>query len=779
MKRFGPLWFLGLACCVRAVEPATTTIDFAKHIQPLLAERCYSCHGADKQESGLRWDLKSSALKGGLSGPAILPGDSANSRMIHLVAGLDPELVMPQKGPRLTPEQISLLRAWIDQGAVWPDGGVAKEEEHWAFKPAKRHPVPRVDQPQRARNPIDSFILAKLKTQQLAPSPEAERRVLIRRLTFDLHGLPPDPGDVQRFVSDPRPDAYERLVDELLASPRYGERWARHWLDVVHYGDSHGYDKDKPRRNAWPYRDYVIAALNADKPYSRFVQEQLAADAMFPNSPDLTPALGFISAGPWDFVGHVELPETKTDGLIARYNDRDDMVMSTMSTFLSLTVHCARCHNHKFDPISQRDYYSLQAVFAGVDRADREYDSDPTIQARRRNLRVEKKELLVRLTEISNALAHATSGDLRESLRSGLTRLSELDREMKSLPAPQKVYAAASDFPREGSFVPPRAIRTVHLLRRGDVKNPANVMAPAALSRTPGLDHPFECADAADERARRAALAKWITDERNTLARRSIVNRIWQYHFGRGLVDTPNDFGRMGGQPSHAELLDWLAFWFMDNGESLKNLHRLILASATWRQSSAALGSAQSADADNRFLWRMNRRRLDAEEIRDALLRVSGNLNLQMGGPSVQMFHFKDDHSPVYDYSRYDIDHPQSRRRSVYRFIVRSVPDPLMDCLDAADPNLLVPKRNATLTALQALSMLNNSFVVRQAEHFASHVRANHATYRSQIEAACQSAWCRAPGPDEIEMLSQHAREHGLPSVCRLIFNSNEFIFID
>jgi len=365
-------------------------------------------------------------------------------------------------------------------------------------------------------------------------------------------------------------------------------------------------------------------------------------------------------------------------------------------------------------------------------------------------------------------------------LQSRRARLDEIDRELRALPPAQKVYAATSDFPSEGSFRPAKPVRTVHLLRRGDVKNPADVMQPAALSKMPTLEHAYECSDASNEPARRAALANWITDPRNMMARRSIVNRVWKYHFGRGLVDSPNDFGKMGSQPSHPELLDWLAFWFVDNGESLKELHRLILTSATWRQNSLGESAdAGAADADNRYLWRMNRRRLDAEEIRDALLHVSGNLNLQMGGPAVRMFYFKDDHSPVYDYSRYDVEDPQSRRRSVYRFIVRSVPDPLMDCLDAADPNLLVPQRNTTLTALQALSLLNNSFVVRQAGQFADRVSKGSEPLEAQLKNICLQALGRAPTPDETAWFSSHAREHGLPSLCRLVFNSNEFIFVD
>jgi hypothetical protein len=582
-------------------------------------------------------------------------------------------------------------------------GTVGAGDPHWAFKPAAKPEVPRETSPW-IRNPVDAFILATLKEKGLSPAGEADRRTQARRLHFDLIGLPPTPEDVRRFEADPDPLAYEKLVDRLLASPQYGERWARHWLDVVHFGESHGYDKDKIRSHAWPYRDYVIRSLNQDKPYSRFTQEQLAGDVLFPGEPDSIVALGFIAAGPWDFVGHVELPITKTDGLIARYNDRDDMVMSAMSTFQSLTVHCARCHDHKFDPITQRHYYSLQAIFAGVDRANRPY-----------------------------------------AIANGVTQL---------------VYAAASDFAPEGTFKPAKGMRPVHFLPRGDVTRPGELMKAGAFE-------PFDLPEVHSESDRRAAFAKWLTDPKNMLTRRSIVNRVWQYHFGRGIVDTPNDFGKMGSPPTHSELLDWLAFWFLDNGESIKNLHRLLLTSATYRQASSHNAAHAKIDGDNRFLWRMNRTRLDAEVIRDSMLFVSGNLDFKIGGPSTQNFYFKDDHSPVYDYSRGKVD----SRRSIYRHIVRSVPDPFMDCLDAADPNLLTARRNSTLTALQALATLNNPFVVRQSEIFAGRVK--------DVRTAFEKTLSRAPTETEFQTFAAYTAKHGMTNACRLLFNSTEFMFAD
>jgi hypothetical protein len=593
--------------------------------------------------------------------------------------------------------------------------------EDWAFKTATRPVIPVAKTAKWCRNPIDNFILQKMEVQGMAPSPQADRRILLRRLTFDLIGLPPAPEAVDEFIKSGDPLAYEKAVESLLASPRYGERWARHWLDTVHFAETHGYDKDKPRPNAWPYRDYVISAFNTDKAYPRFVAEQIAGDALFPNDVDAIIATGFLAAGPWDYVGHVELPESKTDGLIARYNDRDDMVMNTMSTFQSLTVHCARCHDHKFDPITQADYYGLQAVFAGVDRADRPYPG-----------------------------------------ANGKTGL---------------VYAATAHFKGEGQFKPSPAPRAVHKLMRGDVRRGGVVMGPGAVAVFNRLT--FESADPATEANRRIGLARWITHTNNFNTRRSIVNRIWQYHFGRGIVDTPNDFGHLGGRPSHPELLDWLAWWFVENGESIKALHRLILTSATYRQGSGNNAQAEETDVENRFLWRFNRARLDAEQVHDTILAVSGRLDLTMGGPSVRQFFFKDDHSPVYDYARYDMESAGNGRRSIYRFVVRSVTDPFMDTLDYADPSLLTPHRNTTTTALQALAMLNNPFVVRQAGEFAERLRRTRGDAGRQIETAYRLVFLRNPAEEERSAALHYVEKHGLTNFCRLLFNSNEFMFVD
>jgi hypothetical protein len=624
------------------------------------------------------------------------------------------------------------------------------------------------------RTPIDRFILAALEARGLRPAPPADRATLLRRVTFDLHGLPPTPAEIDAFVHDSAPDAYEKMLDRLLASPRYGERWGRHWLDVVPYGDTHGYDKDKRRDHAWPYRDYVIRSFNADKPYARFVQEQLAGDVLYPEELDGVIATGFIAAGPWDFVGHVELREGTVDKEKTRLLDRDDMVANTCSTFLSLTAHCARCHDHKFDPIPMQEYYRLQAVFAGVERGDRPYGRKELLSERadfdaERRFATERRAALLKRRGAVPSTDSLMDQRLRSALADADAQLAALEVRAKSLAPVTQVYA-----------VLPRAPRPIHVLHRGDVERPREEITAGTLSCVKGPSFPLTESAADNEGARRAALARWIADPANVLTWRSIVNRVWQYHFGRGLVDTPNDFGRNGSQPTYPELLDWLAVEFRDGGGSFKKLHRLLLRSAAYCQSSRQDDVAAKIDADNRYLGRMNRQRLDAESVRDSVLAVSGQLDLTMGGPGFELFRFKDDHSPVYDHTAIEKIHdPATYRRTVYRVTVRSVPNPFLDCLDCADPNLNTPVRNTTLTALQALALLNDPFMVKQAEYFAQRLQKRSDDLEKQIEAAYRLAFGRLPDVRERAALAAYAQKHGLANACRVLFNTNEFVFID
>jgi hypothetical protein len=532
-------------------------------------------------------------------------------------------------------------------------------------------------------------------------------------------------------------------------------------------------------------------------------------------------------------VGHQELKEGTSDKDLTRVLDRDDMVATTMSAFTSTTAHCARCHNHKFDPIPQREYYGLQAVFAGVDRADQAFDDDAAVYARRRALLGEKRAVQLRLQPFLDKVGFASSPEI-ESLNDSISdaslllvhmgepknaadvamkqelearrekdrkrrqalvdamvgaetyaaiaRLREelkgVDARLGELPKPRQVYTAASFFNRAGAFRPSLTPRPVFVLDRGNVRAQREAAVPGALSAVPGVR--FELADGGEEGARRAALARWVSDRGNVLTWRSVVNRVWQGHFGAGLVETANDFGRMGSQPTHPELLDWLAVWFRDEARgSLKALHRLVVTSAAYRQVSTDRADAAKVDGENRLLWRMNRTRLDAESLRDAMLQVAGKLDLTMGGPSVQMFRFKDDHSPVYDYAGFDLDSAGAYRRSIYRFVVRSVPDPFLDRLDCPDPSVLTPKRSMTLTAIQALAVWNNAFVLRMSQHLAERVKGASPELAGQVGEAVELVLGRAARPDELAAYEAYARRHGLANLARVLFNTNEFVFVD
>ncbi len=758
-----------------ADDPADMAF-FESKIRPVLVERCQECHSSTlkKPKGNLRLDTREGIRKGGSSGPAVVPGDLESSVLFQAITAAEGYEPMPPKGKEKLPRAvIADFRRWILMGAPDPRDGSAQPvtatasrpaggRDWWSLRPLRRPAVPPIPPAMAGwvRTPIDHFILARLAEHGLHPSPEADRRTLIRRLSFDLLGLPPSPEEVAAFLDDPAPDAYERLVDRLLASPHYGERWARHWMDLVHFAETHGHDQDRIRPHAWPYRDYLIAAFNRDTPYARFVQEQVAADALFPDEPGLVVALGMIAAGPWDESSLRDIRDDSIDRQIGHYIDRDDMITTVMSTFVSATVHCARCHDHKFDPISQADYYSLQAVFAGADKAERGYDIDPVLARLRRSMTAELKQ----------ARGH----------QPGLA--AWLGAELAALPPPPGlVFAAASEFAPDAGHKPPGGPRPVHLLRRGDIHQPGPAATPGTLSCVAGLPARFAIPPGGDESARRAELARWLTSPKNPLTWRSIVNRAWHHHFDRGIVTTPNDFGRMGDTPSHPELLDWLATTFLDSGGSLKQLHRLIVTSAVYRQDSQSDPSAAAVDADDRWLWRQHRRRLDAESVHDAILSVAGQLDTTMGGPSVQQFALSPGvHvTPVVDYTRYDWDSPGASRRSVYRFLFRTLPDPFFEALDAADASQLTAVRNESTTPLQALTLLNNPFVLRQCAHGARRLEALAPDPAGQIQAAFELAYCRAPTTDEIAMLSQYVRRHGLANLCRLIFNSNEFLFVN
>ncbi len=686
---------------------------FTQQVAPILERHCVRCHMGEKAKGGFSLTNANYFRHGGENGDAVLAGKPEESPLFQMISGPKPR--MPKNAPPLSAQQVGVIRRWIAEGAPWPADKTlspkkAADEKWWSLETLAAPQPPKLSDPW-IRSPIDAFVAAKHKEFSLSHRGDADRRTLIRRVTFDLIGLPPTPEEVESFVVDSDTNAYEKLADRLLASPHYGEHWARHWLDVVHFGETHGFEKDKVRPNAWRYRDYVIQSLNADKPFGKFVQEQLAGDYLWPNDPQAVTAAGFLAAGPWDFVGHVELAEGTIEKQNTRIIDRDDMVATTMTTFASTTVHCARCHDHPFDPISQTEYYRLQAVFAGIDRRDRPLPLSP-----------------------------------KDAITFGVVS------------------------------IPPRPI---HVLRRGEVKAPLQLVGPGAIACVKGLSPSFDRSSGMPEGERRAQLANWLISLDNPLAWRSIANRVWGWHFGKGLVDSPNDFGRLGAAPSHPELLDWLANELLANGQSLKKLHRQIVLSSTYRQSCDHDPTASKLDSSNKFLWRQNRRRMTAEEIRDSILAVTGKLDLRMGGPSYRPFAFEDDHTPRFFYDKADVDDPRTFRRTVYRFVVRSAPDPFFECMDSADPSMSVPIRDETQTPLQALALLHNRFVIRQADHLASRARSSSNDVRNQVRRAAELVWCRPVTDLELNTLTDHFQKRGLENTCRVLLNSSEFLFVD
>jgi hypothetical protein len=743
-------------------QPASKVFPRTVEVMQLLEARCIRCHDQTKRRGNLDLSTREKLLRGGDSGPAVVPGDPHKSLLYRLVShAAEPH--MPESGPKLTTPQLALVESWIRSGAPYDRtlGKAGQAGTWWSLQPIKK-PVPPLGALHAAwpSNPIDLFVLDQLHAKGLQPSPPADRRTLIRRVTFDLIGLPPTPEEIDAFIADPAPDAYEKLVDRLLASPHFGERWARHWMDVIHFAETHGHDQDVPREHAWPYRDYLINSFNQDKPFGRLVEEQIAGDVLYPDDPRAIVALGFLAAGPWDESSLRDIREDTLDRKAGQYLDRDDMVGTVGLSLLSTTVQCARCHDHKFDPVSQKEYYGGQAVFAGVDRANRSYD-DRAVRAERDALTQRKRAL--------------QSGPAVALARFALLRWTEA--QLGALPPPRLVYAAANDFAPDGSFRPAGGCRPVHVLKRGDVRAPLDLARPGALACVTSLEPTF--ANQPNEGQRRAALAKWVSDPKNPLTWRSITNRVWHYHFGRGIVATPSDFGRMGALPSHPELLDWLTAELLENGGSLKKLHRLIVTSAAYQQSSKYNAAAAKVDAENVLLWRMNVTRLDAESVRDTVLAVSGQLERTMGGPSVK--HFVQSpgihRTPKVDYLAFDPDSPGAHRRSVYRFIFRTVPDPFMDVLDCPDASQFTAVRPVSVTALQALALLNDPFMVRMSEHFAKRV-ASAGDERAQVRFAYRLALGREARLSEEEALTEYARRHGMANACRVLLNCNEFVFV-
>jgi mono/diheme cytochrome c family protein len=735
---------------------------FESKVRPVLAENCYKCHGAAKQKGGLRLDSKASLAAGGEQGQVVVPGRPEQSLIVKAIQ-YDGELKMPP-AKKLAAQQIAHLTQWVKMGAPWPGPEqpaapprrgelqvTAKDRAHWAFQAIKRPTAPTPGGRGWARNPVDAFILAKLEARGLKPNLAASKRELIRRASYDLTGLPPTPEEVEAFVADPAPGAYEALVDRLLDSPHYGEKWGRHWLDLVRFAETNSYERDNPKPNPWRYRDYVIRAFNDDKPYDQFLREQLAGDELPGADADSIVATAYYRLGIWD--------DEPTDPELSRYDGLDDIVATTGQAFLGLTVDCARCHDHKIDPIPQKDYYRLLAFFQNINPYR---NGGPTDE--------------VKL--VSRADGKTGFEYLKADPKAKKRDITEMHHQLPD----QALCVTETGGNSRDTFVLLRGNPHV----QGDRMEPAfpevlagpkPVVIPPPGGRTTG---------------RRLALANWLASAQNPLPARVMANRVWQYHFGRGIVRSPNNFGTQGDKPTHPELLDWLAAEFIRQGWRMKPLHRLIMTSNAYRMSSRGDTTALAADPTNDLLWRFDMRRLTAEEIRDSVLAVTGNLSMKMRGPSV----YPEIASEVLagqsrpGYGWFKSPPEEQNRRSVYVHVKRSLLLPILESFDAPETDRSTAVRFATTQPTQALGMLNSDFLNRQAAALAERVRREAGTdAAAQVRRALNLITSRAPEEQEvrdgvalIEALQTRdgvAADAAIRYFCLAALNLNEFVYLD
>jgi len=680
---------------------------FDKVVAPVLSRHCLECHNSGNRKGELDLTHAEGAVE------ALVAGDAEASELWKQVEQDE----MPKKRPPLSAAEKRILRDWIASGAEWGtrpvDAFLVTTERRagydwWSLQPVLKPPVPKVKNANWPRNEVDRFILARLEKIGWQPAPEADRRTLIRRLSFDLTGLPPTPEEVDAFANADDSQAYEKLVDRMLGSTAFGERWARRWMDVVRFGESQGFERNRIRENAWRYRDWVIGAFNDNLPYDEFLKRQIAGDVLYPERLEALIATGFLVCGTWDQVGHNEGSQAMR--LVAREEHLDDLVATAAQSVLALTVNCARCHDHKFDPVTQREYYQLAALLGGVNQEEKEGEG---------------------------------------------------------------INLKGEGFAGTAHVIRSKQPAAFHVFARGDLNRAGDEVAPAALGALAGLEGDLGLSPDAPEGERRKRFATWLTDRANPLTARVFVNRLWQGVFGEGLVETPSDFGFNGGRPSDPALLDWLATRFVADGWKPKATIRLLVTSATYRQDSRVRNpSAQSEDAEARLRWRSTMRRLEGEEVRDAMLAVSGALNRRMGGPS-----FRDvkvnNHEFTDPSNEFNED---TSRRAIYRLWARSGGHPLLDALDCPDPSVMAPRRNRTITPLQALSLLNNPFVEECARRLAGRVGSNDPA--SQVRAVYRLVLLREPSADELSLGESFVREEGLPQFCLVLFNTNEFLYL-
>jgi mono/diheme cytochrome c family protein len=830
-----------------AQDSSAPTVDFQRQVRPILADNCFQCHGPDEstRQVRLRLDTEEGAFAERPNGHPVVAGDPDASLVLQRITHADTRLRMPpaQTNKTLSDEQIEVLRRWIDEGAAW--------DQHWAFKPIERPEAPAVAAADWARAPLDRFVLARLEAEGLAPAPEADRRTLARRAALDLTGLPPDPALLEAFLNDPSDDAYETFVDRLLATEQWGEHRARYWLDAARYGDTHGIHIDN-YREMYPYRDWVIRAFNRNKPFDEFTLEQVAGDLLSEPSLDQLVASGFQRNNITTNEGGV-VPE-EYEAIYAK-----DRAETVGNVFLGLTVGCATCHDHKFDPILQKDYYSMQASIFGYveidyplldrDEADAYFAAMRDVDDRQQPLhdevdaietpyREELRAQMIRERFPENVQAAAfkpeaerTPGEQllatqvltinppRAQVAAALTpednaRVDELNAEIAALedqrpPTPAMAhivtdgdYRFAPDGPGDQVIgcpecrTPPDVDGTYlyeeggpayqappnYFLIRGDPFSPGSPMSPGFLTAATYGDPPTEI-PRPDGRTsgRRLALAEWIASRDNPLTARVMVNRIWHHHFGRGIVRTLDNLGRMGDTPTHPELLDWLAVEFMDRGWSVKEMHRLLMTSEAYQMASAHEDAGnRAADPENRLLWQYRPQRLEAEALRDAIMTVSGGIDLTVGGPPV----FPHVPQELLEASRNgywenQADGPEVWRRSVYVYRRRSLGFPFFDTFDLPDQNQTAAARNVSTVATQALTLMNNEFVLNQARLFAERLeRAAPGDVDRQIDLAYRIALTRPPAPDEAEIARGLVSSQSLVDLTHVMLNLNEFLYL-
>ena len=850
----------------QATSPATS---FAVDIQPVFAEKCLSCHGEQLRLSGFDLRTRETAVGGGVHGAALVPGNAEQSRLFRMVSGLE-QPAMPLQGTPLDAAQLAKLKQWIDEGAKWDEAAPTAtnarnesaslalevrpltddERSYWAFKLPTQAPMPVVSRKDLV-NPIDRFLEEARAKHGLRPAPRADRLTLVRRAYLDLLGLPPSPAEVDEFIADKSPNSWEHLIDKLLASPHYGERYGRHWLDVARYADSAGFEYDMHRPNAWRYRDYVIRSFNDDKPYDTFLIEQIAGDEVDGKTSDTLIATGFLRAGPRVLFREKDNPER-------RYDYLDEILGTIGKGTLGLTVNCARCHDHKFDPIRQKDYYALEASIFGYVETEvplappaeaAEYIARTNaINAKRDELRklldaVEKpyrdrleleqirsnfsetiyqavtkpeaartpgeKLLAIQVFEAVNVpgaqIDKAMTPEELVRKRALLAQIAALELE-RPAPLPMAEIATDGDYrfsplgegdnvvscpkcrippPFPGSYVhtgPGRyEVPPSYFLIRGDVESRGPQMKPGFIDVVTFGNPPTEIPRPDGHTSgRRLALARWIASRENPLTARVIVNRLWQKHFGRGIVATLENFGKMGDRPTHPELLDWMAVEFMNRGWSLKQINKLLMMSEAYQMASSFENAADASnDPENKYVWRFRPQRLEAEIVRDSMLAAGGNINLTIGGEPI--FPFIPSEILVGQYRGKWENTPESPaawRRGVYVYRRRSLPYPMFDTFDHPDMNVSAGARNVSTVPTQALTLLNNPFVLAQAEWLADRVRREAADTRRQVDLAYRIALARPATADEMGVALELVAKQSLSAFTHVLLNLDEFLYM-